>query len=179
MDVALVGCVAGKLDRSAAARDLFTSPMFKLARAFAERFDAWAILSARHGLVMPDATIEPYDDTMARMPAERRRAWWVMVGRQLRERWPDSSCHAVTFTCLAGADYLGCMTGLRYRDPMRRHSAGERSRWLREAAVLGHVDAAACCAHGASVHARGGGPCEVKGCPCRHLVPELHRTRRV
>jgi len=178
VNVALVGCVAGKLDRPAAARDLYTSPLFVKSRAFAERFDAWAILSARHGLVMPSQVIEPYDETLTKMKAEQRRAWWVMVGRQLREKWPEAWAMP-TFTCLAGSLYLGGMTGLRYRDPMRRHGIGERLRWLNAANVLGHVDAAACCAHGASVHAHGGGACEVKGCPCRHLVVELHRTRRV
>lgn len=178
MNIALVGCVKGKRSEACAAADLYTSPLFVLSRRYAERFDAWAILSARHGLLMPGTQVGPYEETLTTMKAEQVRAWWSMVGRQLREAWPGCGMTwDPTFTCLAGSRYLGCMTGLRYRDPMRRFGIGERLRWLKVASEHGDVDAAACCAHGASRH-QGGGRCDVPGCTCLHLITELHRTRR-
>ena len=52
----LVACVAAKLDRPAPARDLYTSPWFQKARAYVERQGGqWFVLSAKHGLIAPDA----------------------------------------------------------------------------------------------------------------------------
>lgn len=67
----LVGCVARKRGVPAAAAELYVSPLFRKRRRFAidsvrsGRASAWAILSARHGLVWPDDVLEPYDTTIA------------------------------------------------------------------------------------------------------------------
>ena len=58
----LISCGARKLPHPAPARDLYTGSLFRAARAYAEASGIpWAILSARHGLVMPSTVIEPYD----------------------------------------------------------------------------------------------------------------------
>lgn len=60
--VGLVGCASQKLRRPAPARELYVSPLFKKASAYAEQAcDRWYVLSAKHGLVHPDAIFEPYD----------------------------------------------------------------------------------------------------------------------
>lgn len=73
--VALVACVAGKLEEPAAAEDLYTSVWFRYARAYAiQHADRWFVLSAKHGLVRPDQRIGPYDETLVRMAIAVRRS---------------------------------------------------------------------------------------------------------
>ena len=44
------------------AKDLYTSPLFKLRRAYAERFcDEWWIQSAKYHIIHPCKIVEPYD----------------------------------------------------------------------------------------------------------------------
>lgn len=83
--IALVSCSAMKLDAPAAARDLYCSPLFKLQRRWAElRFDRWFILSAKHGLVLPDQRLEPYDRRLEDYSSQERRLWGAHVIEQLR-----------------------------------------------------------------------------------------------
>ena len=56
----LVSCVAKKRPQACAAAALYVSPWFRRARSHVERSGAaWFILSARHGLLAPDAIIDP------------------------------------------------------------------------------------------------------------------------
>jgi hypothetical protein len=60
LDVGLVACSRLKADRPAPARELYVSPLFRAARAYAERRHGpgrWFILSAHHGLVDPDTVL--------------------------------------------------------------------------------------------------------------------------
>ena len=53
-DVVLVGCVKSKRDHPSPASDLYTSALFRKARAYAESTGGpWYVLSAEHGLVEP------------------------------------------------------------------------------------------------------------------------------
>ena len=50
--VALVSCVKSKQDSPAPAGDLYTSPLFRSFRRYAEaNADVWYVLSAEHGLL--------------------------------------------------------------------------------------------------------------------------------
>lgn len=70
----VVPCGAGKLTRSAAARELYTSPHFAYVLAAAEQLAHWdrqhdrsarvLILSDRHGLITPATILAPYDTTI-------------------------------------------------------------------------------------------------------------------
>lgn len=87
-DLILVGCVKTKLDRPAPAKDLYVSAMFERRRRFAEASGVpWYILSAEHGLLTPDALVEPYDVYLSDQSPEYRRAWgdWVVVKLQQAE----------------------------------------------------------------------------------------------
>jgi hypothetical protein len=61
--VVLVQCTASKRDQPAYARDLYDeSAYFRKQRKYAETVaDEWYVQSAKHGLVHPKHTIEPYD----------------------------------------------------------------------------------------------------------------------
>jgi hypothetical protein len=87
--VVIVGCGASKLACAAPARDLYTGPLFKAARADVEaRGLPWAIASAKHGFVLPETVLEPYDMTIAQRKKEDRRLYpsspW-----NVGEGWPS------------------------------------------------------------------------------------------
>lgn len=76
----LVACVSKKRNNRMAAKDLYCSQWFKLARKLMEqRGEPWAILSARHGLVMPDEEIRPYDETLGKKTMAEREGWADVV----------------------------------------------------------------------------------------------------
>lgn len=80
----LVTCVKEKLDRPAAARDLYVSTLFRKERAYAEASRRpWFILSAEHGLVAPDQWLAPYERYLPDTPASYRTAWGAWVVERL------------------------------------------------------------------------------------------------
>ena len=83
-DLVLVGCVKTKLDHPAPAQDLYTSPLFRKERAYAEACGVpWFILSAEHGLVRPNTVLEPYDLRLSQTTPAYRREWGARVVDQL------------------------------------------------------------------------------------------------
>jgi len=62
-EVSLIQCTDSKRDTTAPARDLYDeSGYFRAMRSWADAAGRpWFILSAKHGLVRPDAKLEPYD----------------------------------------------------------------------------------------------------------------------
>lgn len=62
--VTLIQCTKSKRDEAAKAKNLYdTSAYFRAMRSYAEAVDNdYCILSAKHGLLSPDDTIEPYDE---------------------------------------------------------------------------------------------------------------------
>ncbi len=62
--ISVVQCVSKKRDTPQRARNLYTSPLFVNAAAYAEKIsDEWYIISAKYGLVKPSDWLEPYDVT--------------------------------------------------------------------------------------------------------------------
>src|ERR1700683_3595000 len=81
--VTLVACCGPKLAEPAPAADLYVSALFKKARTYAEQRGRWFILSALHGLLDPSTVIDPYDVTLKKMPAQKRREWGQKVREQM------------------------------------------------------------------------------------------------
>ena len=105
----LVSCVGKKGIRPVPAKDLYLSTWFKLARAWVEREAApWFILSAKHGLVHPDAVIAPYDETLNKMPVAVRRDWAERVKSQLAKSVPN-------------VEEVVILAGRRYRENIEKH----------------------------------------------------------
>jgi hypothetical protein len=138
--IGLVACSAGKLDRPAPARDLYTSQLFRKASAYAAATcDRWYILSAKHGLVTPDEILEPYDLRLgSKDPAVPSiDAWAQRVRDQLRDEL--SSVPGVLLVALAGKQYR---TALRpgewpFAIPMEGLGIGQQLGYLtRELAKL-------------------------------------------
>ena len=114
--IGLVGCVKEKRASPAAAKDLYTSPLFiGRRRAVEASCDSWFVLSALHGLVAPDQRLEPYDKTLNSLGRAERRRWSTQVVRDLETRL--GSLSGVQFELHAGATYLefGLRDGLVQR----------------------------------------------------------------
>jgi hypothetical protein len=140
--VGLVGCVKEKRAGTAAAEDLYMSPLFVGRRRYVERTcDEWWILSAEHGLVHPRDVIAPYDKTLRDASRADRRAWAEQVLRVIDQRIEFSAGDTVEIH--AGSDYrdYGLVGGLFERgvsveNPTQGMRVGEQlrfySRWRNE-----------------------------------------------
>lgn len=89
---------------AAAAAELYATPLFRLNLAYARSFhpDRTFILSARHGLLAPEAIVEPYPTTLERLPMAHLELWATLVLRQLEA---VASLQEDHFVFLAGQHY--------------------------------------------------------------------------
>jgi hypothetical protein len=135
--IALISCCAKKLDRRAPARDLYTSPLFRMTARYVEEVlrVPWFVLSALHRVVHPDTLLSPYDFSMSKMSKREREVWSQRVRVELRTLscWDRTGVKRVT--AFAGGDYL---RGLRrtgdftLSEPLAGKMIGSRLRWLHE-----------------------------------------------
>jgi hypothetical protein len=139
MEIGLVSCTADKRDEPATPRDLYdTSAYFRKMRDYAEsHHDRWYVLSARHGLLVPDGDpVEPYEETLAdATPAEQERWADCVFGSLWRRERLDAD---TTVVCHAGRDYteplrpLLAKTGATVENPTGGMRIGERLQWYDE-----------------------------------------------
>lgn len=125
--IVLVACCGRKLDRAARAEDLYTSDLFKKARAWAEKFGlAWYILSAKHGIVPPGRVIKPYDLTLAGMTPYEVEVWNLNIAKTLA---PHADRDVVV---LAGERYCA-WTAHRTNviRPVKGMGIGQQKSWLK------------------------------------------------
>jgi len=128
--IGLVACGKAKLDHPAPARDLYTGTLFRFARAYCERtYDTWYILSARHGLVLPEAVIAPYDQTLAGASRDARRRWATWVADQLWALGVEGR-----FYLHAGEDYADFLAPQLsvVRRPLQGLGIGQQLHWYKE-----------------------------------------------
>ena len=89
------------------------------------------ILSAKHGLVDPDAVIDPYEMTLNNMPIGDRRAWANRVVEQMAAHPRPGRV-----VMLAGARYREFLEpklrslGITVEVPMTGLRIGEQLNWL-------------------------------------------------
>jgi hypothetical protein len=128
--IALIGCCQRKLARPAPARELYTSPLFRLSVAWAEaRGLPWLVLSARHGVVAPQQVVEPYDLSLSQVAklADDLKRWRLLCHVTLRGR-------ARRFVLLAGKLYREAVIApggeLAHDTPLAGLGIGQRLAWL-------------------------------------------------
>lgn len=130
----LVACVKEKLAIPAAARDLYVSPLFKKEREYAERAGLpWFILSAEHGLLVPDEWLSPYERYLPDTPPSFRWAWgtWVIERLELL----TGSLDGRTIEVHAGATYVDALRGAlaskgaAVYEPLAGLGMGQRLAW--------------------------------------------------
>ena len=96
-------------------------------------YDKWYILSAKHGLVEPTRIIQPYDETLKRMPQAERREWAAKVFQQLLPELPDPQNCTLFFH--AGAEYRRTLIpmlaarGYDCKVPLDGLAIGEQLSW--------------------------------------------------
>jgi hypothetical protein len=131
--VFLVSCVSRKKNVPLAAKELYDSAWFQKARMYVESTGSpWFILSAKYGVVDPEAVIEPYDETLNTMSVHQRREWSKKVLSELRKH-------------LQSTDKVIIFAGIKYREfllrelrslcssvevPMEGLRIGEQLSWL-------------------------------------------------
>ena len=143
VDVILVGCVASKRHHASLARDIYTSRLWQGRRTYAELHGCpWYILSAKHGLLAPDAWIERYDLALDSLSAAERREWSQGVLDALAAQIPKLD--GKTIEIHAGKHYVesGLEKGLRdagavVRRPLQHVvGLGPQSAWYQEHMAL-------------------------------------------
>jgi hypothetical protein len=134
--VIVIGCGKSKLARRAPARELYTGSLFVMARRYAEASgQLWAILSAKHGLLLPDQHLDPYDDKLALRGAELEQ--WARRAAERCVRLIDATGTHEKVECLAGHAYAKPFMdelyrlGVRSSEPLVGLGLGQRLGWLK------------------------------------------------
>lgn len=135
--ICLVGCGKDKLEERAQAKDLYIGPLFRAARRYAESCDGWFVISAKHGLLDPEAFVEPYELRLPR-GLVAQDDWGVRVASQLHQAMQDEEgLIQYQVVILAGADYA-CPVATHLRRlrvpvtmPLHSLGVGQRLAWLK------------------------------------------------
>ncbi len=131
--VVLISCVKRKLDHAAPAKDLYTSPLFRLSWKYAQTRnpDKIFILSAKYHLLNSEKVVEPYDQTLNRMNSQDRREWSAKVLKELRANTDTKNDR---FVLLAGRSYLRYIEDeiVHKEEPLKGLSFGRRISRLKE-----------------------------------------------
>ena len=104
--IALIGCTARKQDFSCPAIEMYTkSNYFNLKLDYCKKIDVDKIfiLSAKYGLLEPEAIIEPYNLHLKETSKEYKLNWSKEVLKDLKEK---TDLENDEFIILAGNDYM-------------------------------------------------------------------------
>jgi len=100
--IGLVACGAKKRPDFVAAELLYISDLFQKSRQYVrENCDRWFILSSKHGLLLPQTAIDPYEATLKNIPEDRHAAWANSVTEAIRANTRTGD----RLIFLAGRDY--------------------------------------------------------------------------
>ncbi len=134
----LIACGATKLDHAAPAKELYTGGLFKKQRLYVETAERpWYVLSAKHGLVHPDAVIEPYDLELGKLSSLDRVRWAQRVIVELMDLVKLHGRGCFTVELLAGEAYRNALlemgrAPLEFAMPTYRLGSGQQLHWLNE-----------------------------------------------
>lgn len=98
----LVGCGKSKRDGSLPARRKYDSSYFRKKRRVAEKCDGWWVLSAKHGAIPPNISIDDYDVTIDDVDKDRYHRKVYLKLRANDARWMGDS----ELIVLAGQKYI-------------------------------------------------------------------------
>lgn len=137
--IALVGCGASKLARRAPAKDLYTSSLFRLSRAFAEQGEHWRIVSAKFGLLDPEEIIEPYEQKLGPKDVDH---WGKVVANAIvstfcfEDNLPIARAEVVflcgkTYASAIRAALFGRPSITSLESPLDHMGLGKRMQWLK------------------------------------------------
>lgn len=98
--IVFLSCVKTKQSTRCAARDMYTSDLFRKSLAYAEKLQPTRIfiLSAKYGLLDPNEMIDPYNATLVNASNDVCKRWAYMVYKQMQEKQINFDEEAV-FLC--------------------------------------------------------------------------------
>ena len=133
-DILLISCVKSKQPQAVVAKDLYVSPLFRKERLYAEQKGIiWYILSAEHGLVMPDQWLAPYEKYLPNESRTYQEEWGRRVVAELE--LAQGSLHGKIIEIHAGSIYLNSIRphlvsrGAKILDPLHGLPMGKRLQW--------------------------------------------------
>lgn len=127
--VGIVACCKSKLGHAAPAKDLYTGALFRLSVEWLlPRTDGWAILSALHGVLLPDTVVEPYEKTLVGAGRRAIKEWNALAGEDLRGMFPGRK-----FLAVCGSAYVGALAGLDYAEAFEGMPIGQKMHAIKEA----------------------------------------------
>ncbi len=131
--VALISCVKSKRAGEWPASELYCSPWFRAALAYAKTYtDRWFILSAKYGLLRGTQRVASYEETLKDKPVSERRRWAESVNRQIADTGALGVGDEVLW--LAGKQYREHLGRLlhahRQQCPLQHLRQGEQTQWL-------------------------------------------------
>lgn len=80
--IAVIACGARKRAIRSTARELYTGSLFVAARRDVDGRVPWWVISGLHGILAPDAEVEPYEFKVTQIPAGRQRDLWARQSAQ-------------------------------------------------------------------------------------------------
>jgi len=107
-DIILISCGGKKRSEISKARDLYISSLFQKSLAFTECLnpDHIFILSAKHGLVGLEDTLEPYNHTLNTITRSSLRNWAFNVLEQLSNIADLENDHFLIFSGIKDHQFL-------------------------------------------------------------------------
>ncbi len=130
--IVLIPCVSKKQSSKAKAKDLYTSPLFKYGLKYALSLspDKIFILSAKHGLLELEKEIEPYNETLNKMPSKTIKEWADNVLKELNTK---TNIKNDEFIILAGEKYRKYLLPSlsKYKLPLQGLGIGKQLQFLK------------------------------------------------
>ena len=130
--IAFISCVKKKKMTPCAARELYSSDLFRKSLQYAEKHaDKVYILSAKYGLLEPDDIIAPYEMTLKSMSVREQKRWAYSVYQKFIAKGGNPEESAV-FLC--GENYRKYLI-LKFpnaRVPLKGLSFGNQLKWYKE-----------------------------------------------
>ena len=137
--VLLVGCGASKVWRKkpalgrVPAKDAYTSSLFRLCRAYAEKYypGRWVIISAKYGLLDPSTLIANYDAIV-------NESMYAATIRRVRVQWRTRFAKVRAAVTFAGANYNQILlqalsSTVTIKTPLQHCGLFQRLAWLKRA----------------------------------------------
>lgn len=131
--IVLISFVSKKLPYKSKAKDLYTSPWFKLSYKYAVSLnpDKIFILSAKYGLLNPEQEIEPYNETLNTKSTQEIKDWAQEVIIDLKKQ---TDLGKDEFIFLAGTKYRKFLILhiKNYKVPMQGLTIGRQLSFLKK-----------------------------------------------
>lgn len=135
MKIALVSCVSKKHLGTHPAEDLYCSNWFEKAKKHVkENYSHWYILSAKYGLLLPEAIVESYDTYLPETSLEYRRQWAHDVFNSIK-RVNSITTEINIFAGVTYRKYLVPLletAGYKVNIPLSGLGIGQQLRWFIE-----------------------------------------------